>query len=211
MTGSKADYGATFNVSDSIDVLNNTTVDASYQTYTVQESLNTTLISADVHNYTSSIEQPIAVINATAHNYTSSIEVKNSGILGNSLTFNTRHEEWNYVSSGSTKPPRPVTINIFSEVTGSYGTLKTQVESIPQLTLHGTAQQLTASAIDVSRNVHSAYATYNIKHEDWNYAKSSSNSPSRPSNIDLQLNNMNKVAYNDVNKGSVGAEPYNRI
>ena len=211
LTGSKADYGATFNVSDSIDVLNNTTVDASYQTYTVQESLNTTLISADVHNYTSSIEQPIAVINATAHNYTSSIEVKNSGILGNSLTFNTRHEEWNYVSSGSTKPPRPVTINIFSEVTGSYGTLKTQVESIPQLTLHGTAQQLTASAIDVSRNVHSAYATYNIKHEDWNYAKSSSNSPSRPSNIDLQLNNMNKVAYNDVNKGSVGAEPYNRI
>ena len=211
LTGSKADYGATFNVSDSIDVLNNTTVDASYQTYTVQESLNTTVISADVHNYTSSIEHPIVVISADVHNYTSSIEVKNSGILGNSSTFNTRHEEWNYVSSGSTKPPRPVTINIFSEVTGSYGTLKTQVESIPQLTLHGTTQQLTASGIDLSHNVQSNYITYNIKHESWNFARSSSNSPSRPSNIDLQLNNMNKVAYNDVNKGSVGAEPYNRI
>jgi hypothetical protein len=156
LTGSKADYGATFNVSDSIDALSNTTVDASYQTYTAQESFNTILVSADTHNYTSSIEQSTTII-------------------------------------------------------GSYSSLNTQVESILQLISSGTVQQLMAPSIDLSNNIQSNYTTYNIKHEDWNFARSSSNSPSRPSNINLQLNNMNKVVYNDVNKGSVGAEPYNRI
>ncbi len=156
LTGSKADYGATFNVSDSIDALSNTTVGASYRTYTVQESFNTTVISADVHNYTSSIEQS-------------------------------------------------------TTITGSYSALKTQVENTPQSTLSGSTQQLMAPSVDLSHNIQSSYTTYNIKHEDWNFARSSSNSPSRPSNINLQLNNMNKVTYNDVNKGSVGAEPYNRI
>jgi hypothetical protein len=193
LTGSKADYGATFNVSDSIDALSNRTVDANYQTYTVQEVLNSTTISADTHNYTSSITPPNIIV------------------AGSPSTFNTRHEEWNYESSGSTKPSRPTAIKVIQDVTGSYSTLNSQLENTPELTVTGITQQLTGSVIELPSTLQSSYTTYNIKHEDWDFARSSSNGPSRPSNINLQLADMNKIPYNDINKGTTGAEPYNRI
>jgi hypothetical protein len=175
LTGSKADYGATFNVSDSIDALSNTTVGANYRTYTVQESFNTTTITGTTNNYTGSIEQPITTL------------------LGKEVTVKTQLDTNLLVT------------------TGSYATLKTQLENTVEPTMHGTLQQLTASIGDLSYKAQSSYSTYNIKHEEWNAARSSSNNPSRPSNIDLGLGNMNKIGYNDVNNGGIGAEPYNRL
>ena len=84
-----------------------------------------------------------------------------------------------------------------------------------------------SSIIDVVDNnlIEANYNTYDLSHINWGEYRIISNSfvPGTIENIsgskqlwpkqriDIQLNQMNKIAYNDVNNGKQGAEPYNRV
>jgi hypothetical protein len=193
LTGSNADYGATFNLSKNIEAVNETTVGATYTMLSAQEVLPAPTVNSELHNYTSSIEQPTLLID------------------GKSITLNTRHETWNDRRDALTKPSSSVILDAPLQVTGSYSMLKLQIENIPELIVSSNTQYITASAIEHITAMQSNYNTYSIKHEDWSLVRWISGSPDRPSNIDSVVTNMNKIRYNDVNKGSEGAEPYNRI
>lgn len=183
LTGSRADYGATFNVSDTIDATEATTVKSVYSTYQRQEDfVISPVILGSMNRFASS---SLTVVQTPIANY---------------FTYNNRHEAWNYDSiestsspkTGSAKPSRPTTIDVMPSIESTINSYTSSIK------------------IDVT-NINSAYATYNIRHEEWSFSRTGSNIPTRPSNIDLELNDMNKIPYNDVNNGSVGAEPYNRI
>jgi hypothetical protein len=72
----------------------------------------------------------------------------------------------------------------------------------------GSYSKLETNIIKVANPIETENPTYNRRHEVWNY---DSSKPARASNIDLRLNDMNKISYNDTNYGSAGAEPYNRL
>lgn len=138
LSSSKPDYGATFNVSDTIESAV-AKVEGAYPTYRIQEPVTLPFpMTANTIKYTALLDMQPTVM------------------------------------------------------TGSYSNLQ-------------------AIAIEPIRNVNAESRTYTKRHEQWNYTDISSSKPERPSNIDLQLSNLNKISYNDINYGSVGAEPYNRL
>jgi hypothetical protein len=190
LTGSNPDYGATFNVSKNIDV--KPVVETTYTSLTTELSPDLTF-NSELHNYTSLVEQPTLLTD------------------GKSVTLNTRHETWNDRRDALTKPSSSIILDAPLQVTGSYSMLKLQLKNIPELVVSSNTQYITASAIEPVSNTQADYKTYNIKHEDWSVMRSSRKSAGRPSNIDSVVTNMNKIKYNDINKGSQGSEPYNRI
>jgi hypothetical protein len=72
----------------------------------------------------------------------------------------------------------------------------------------GSYSKLQTTIIETVHTVEAENSTYDRRHEAWEY---DSSKPARASNIDIRLNDMNKISYNDTNYGSVGAEPYNRL
>ena len=72
----------------------------------------------------------------------------------------------------------------------------------------GSYSKLQTTIIETVHTVAAENSTYDRRHEAWDY---DSSNPARASNIDIRLNDMNKISYNDTNYGSIGAEPYNRL
>lgn len=139
-------------------------------------------------------------------------------MLGSYRTYETQHEQWyrnKLISSGSVKK-RPATIEQRqSFVLGSYETYGIQHENwwITSLISQSLKLERPATISNEREKTVGSYVTYNVRHEDWYRTAQISQSlkPTRPSAINTNIIQTNKVPYNDVNKGSPGAEPFNRI
>ncbi len=206
LTGSRPDYGATFNVTDTLYALEDTTVKGNYQTYRTQSgSINSPVVQANVPHHTSSV-QTITILTGSYTKLSSVVEIQN--IAHAQVDQYSSAVQYNGVVEGNLSTALMTRWQKFN--TASYETITVDmpVETVQLVT--ASNNYLRASTITDIFNVRSTYQTYNIQHEGWDL-DTGSISVSRPPTIDLKLSNMNKISYNDINYGSTGAEPYNRL
>jgi hypothetical protein len=126
-------------------------------------------------------------------------------------------------SLSSSRPDYGATFNVsdtiesaVTVVEGNYPTYRAQEQVRIPIPVTANTANYTASVVMQSVLPIVEYPTYNIQHEEWPRTAVSSNSasyapPARPARIDTEISTLNKISYNDVNNGSVGAEPYNRL
>jgi hypothetical protein len=256
LTGSAADYDATFNLSTTLEVVTptefggvNSTYDTQHEDWQLVKLISQSLkparkVSIDmtpiknqsgeykvydiqsedwynVRLISQSLKKPKKVsIDAVT-------ELNESGKV---VTYQTQHEDWlgSKLISQSKKLPRESKINTApaQETLGTYTPYGTQHEDWQSAKL--ISQSLKPSRtvrINVERDVGASYNTYDLQHLSWNeFAEisrsyvpgtvenvSQSYMPRPKQAIDLGLANMNKFRYNAKNKGTDGAEPYNRV
>lgn len=79
---------------------------------------------------------------------------------------------------------------------------------------------VTQSLLKISdlQNTIGTYTTYDLQHPSWDeYTQNSSSAAAGNATVDkkqriaIGLDKLNKIGYNDINNGSPGAEPYNRL
>jgi len=146
------------------------------------------------------------------------IEKIELNVGGKYETYGTQHENWYrsvLVSSGS-KPKQPTTIHKpISNVLGSYQTYGVQHENwyYRELISQSVKLERPVRITDSTLIPFVTYVTYNIRHENWYKTALISQSiiPRHPSSIDTDIVETNKVPYNQVGRGTWGAEPFNRI
>jgi len=122
------------------------------------------------------------------------------------------------------------------EVMAKVPTVLSQVEATPVMDILGTVEtadvnieapktpesititpiMYTSSVVYPIQSITLDSRTYDLQHLSWNEYRitSESNNESgknKKAFISLGLDMMNKIPYNDVNQGSEGAEPYNRV
>ena len=121
-------------------------------------------------------------------------------------------------SLSSSRPDYGATFNVsdviesaIKTVEGNYSTYRAQKQIRLPIPVTADTTKYTASLDMQSIHPTADYLTYNIQHEEWPLTNISSSRPPRTTRIDTKLSSMNKISYNDVNNGSVGAEPYNRL
>jgi hypothetical protein len=194
LTGSLADYEATFNLEKTI-VNSKATASAEYMVYDggtgdmqfVEVLSNySTITSGSAANVADVTDMHAAYITQTGHiseelftpyanldEFTTVVEQPPAVVLS----------DMNMVSS-SVNMPAPV-VN----------------SSIPTIVSESIVQIIPSS---ISEN--SSYETYKNQHQNINYS-----GPDQDSRINIGVTDVNKIPYNAVNNGSEGAEPYNRI
>ena len=126
-------------------------------------------------------------------------------------------------SLSSSRPDYGATFNVsdtiesaVTVVEGNYSTYRAQEQVRIPVPVTANTANYTSSVVMQSVLPIVEYPTYNIQHEEWPRTVVSSNSasyapPTRPARIDTEIATLNKIPYNDVNNGSIGAEPYNRL
>lgn len=186
LTGSKPDYSATFNVSDTIKAFENTNVDSTYNV--VKTQLNSTAVTAVTGSFMSlkGIVAQSASLEGKALAVKGTLELDELALVG----------VYNTVKG---------TLDIgVAEASGSYDTKYANLGKVEPalsgstLPLKGNIDQIQPSAIE------GKYATYLLSDSDTDIVR-------KVSFIDAGLTNLNKIPYNDVNRGAAGAEPYNRV
>jgi hypothetical protein len=221
LSSSKSEYGATFNVSDTIEVLpplpigkyttykqsqdNKLITSGSFVAKAIKHSttLDTTpFISGSTSKLTVNLKETFKDIEASIAQYTTTVEKYLQEITASLPTLKTQIE-----------------LDIVN-TTGSYNSYKTMIQEVPLPTLNGGYTYFTGSAGNIYQKfITASYNTYNIKHEEWNskiywhieqYGSSSVFKP-RPSSTDTGVSNLNKISYNSNNFGLSGAEPYGRV
>jgi len=216
-TGSASDYSATFNLSDTVDAIESSTVQGSYKTYKgsladLAKDPNVSL-SGKISQPSSSVQvSPTMTDNGISKLQTDLTVItslksdpvnKLSGDIDGLIT----------VVSSSISNLRATIERANINISSSYSTHQAKLDSANPQMIGSYDTKLSsvnvASEMDVSAN----YNTYNLKHiatSLLNIAKQLSGS-TKPSSVDMELSNMNKIPYNDVNYGSPGAEPFNRV
>jgi hypothetical protein len=227
LTGSNADYGATFNLSKEIkqskpsssglypsytsqtDAVQSLTLQSAYTTYTsnsIIDGTNTSMLKSeysvygiqhDLENYSSSREP-------------SKITVNIDKIKGEFTTI-TSESSTVFAQLPSLKFSEYVTYKLQHDVQNYSGSNKdlrvlAQPESAVEAQFATIASESNIRHAELPSLVLSNYDTYGIQHEKENY--SGSNKSVR---IDVELKTTNKIPYNRINLGSPGAEPYNRL
>jgi len=214
LTQSRADYGATFNLSQTVEATND----------------------ADALGNLNSINSNIQDIGF--------IEIGGGYLnKSGSLVVDTSLEGKNERLSGILDPNKPVPdaqylpakgeLKIVSDNTGSFDYYKTALpirmessasyqtwvtELVPIIESTGSYSTVTAQLVpnyEVASNV----TTYNIKHEQWNSKQfwqieqygTGSPLPAKQSSAETHVENLNKIKYNVTNLGNEGAEPYGRL
>jgi hypothetical protein len=207
LTGSKADYGATFNVEDTIDVLTNTTVEGNYQTHQIQPIItNAPIIEGITTYYTSSLQQPTVIPTASYSKLSSVVEVHDA-IFGEVNQYGATTQYKNN-TAGTLSNIQTIRWQKFN--TASYESLTVGIPVDVIKIVTASTNYFVPPSITEIVNTTGLYQTYNTRHEGYNLNTSSA-TVSRPPIINMGLDTMNKIPYNDVNYGSVGAEPYNRV
>ncbi len=219
LTGSNADYEATFNLSKTIHAVVNNTTSGSFDSYTSQVVAT---------------HDPVLIVSSSM--LKTSISGSLESLAGNYNTFAYQHENWleSALISESIKPPRPATIqddeysasaayetftntnNLKTEKSLDGNVVSFDKQSEDWYTTKLVSQSLRPqkySAIEVAPIVSASYNLEDLQTLSWyeNYLVSNSLIPHKKQRIDVGLSNMNKIPYNDVNNGSEGAEPYNRL
>ena len=200
LTGSRADYNATFGLTQTISAFN--WWPSAKETSSIQGTFNT---------LSSSISIPKTNVSNIYRNLTSSYNYVSSSVQ--LFTWNTTR-----TPSGSVVEKSSVngTYNYFTSSVQlfTWNTTRTPSGSVTEpSSVQGTFNSLTSSIIPVgSKTLDAAYLLQNVQHENWYTTQQIiSGALARTPYIDLQLENLNKFSYNDKNNGAVGAEPYNRL
>lgn len=212
LTSSRADYGATYNVSSTIDAVVDNTTEASYDAYMARvaddrktnveasSSLLRTQLSASTHSPEGEYKTYGDTIDATIVDQT----------LGNYNTYTLQHEDWinSKLISQSIKPSKQSAID--GSLTDIDGLFKTyDIER----------------SIQAEKEILGSFNLVDLQHLDWNEFRQISRSyvsgtaeyvsqsfmPKPRVTIDMGLTNLNKIGYNIVNRGTEGSEPYNRV
>jgi hypothetical protein len=210
LTGSKAQYNATFNVSQTIKPFN--FWPTAGETSSIRATFNT--LTSSIQPFTwNTVKTPSGSVR------------EQSDISGkyNYFTSSIHPFTWNTVKtpSGSVTEQSSVKgdYNYFTSSIQpfAWNTVKTPSGSTKeQSNTQGTIQLLSASIIPLRSNtLNSEYLVQNIQHENWyttqRIISGASGARPRTPYIDIQLENLNKFSYNDTNQGAIGSEPYNRV
>jgi hypothetical protein len=196
LTGSVADYGATFNLSDNIE---NSEVlpSAQYATYTAQSD------TLDIVDLTGTANKYDALLDVTKIAQPTA-SISNNTVTINAIDLLTPATEYKTYSG-------EINNIIVTEITSSFSTFSTTIEFINQESVTGSYDTI-KSLIKLGQEEipglsETAYNTYWVQH----YPYGSYSGPDREVFIDTDIAKVNKIGYNDVNNGSPGAEPYNRL
>jgi len=203
LTGSKPDYGATFNLTKTIDAIIDATATGSYTTYKtqLQNERDIVVITGSKNNWSSTLDTGLDTLSAKLTNHTASIDIIRENFTTGS--YNTHTTELN------------ATLRL---ITGSTSTYKGVIADYIGINVSGSYNTYSGSSINALPIQTGSYLAFTKKHELWSYnsyqtgsAVSSSNKPQRQSFTDLGLANVNKFKYNPVNYGKNGSEPFNRV
>jgi len=192
LTGSRADFAATYNVVGKIDT-NVSSLSGSYSTYTVNlKNNNSASLEASVPVYSASIEgvpvnSPLTSSYAT---YASMLEVGPLGILIASSS-----------AYGGT-----IERNAQIRIIGSASYFTASIDNIIDAP---SAQYVTYDLQHLDwleyRNISNSFVPGTTQYV------SNSFMPHPRATINMHLDNMNKFPFNSENRGSPNAEPYNRV
>jgi hypothetical protein len=210
LSSSAPDYGATFNAYQKIDVRPEEPV-GKYSVQRVQYKLPTTgsftartdkyvseffvngILSGSTTKLTTTLDELVDTVSGQVNKYNGTVDGNSVQVLSTLAS--------NVTSNDLFEPELRRVIR-----SSSYVDLRGHVEVDPHSVISALPTYTTgALQNETVCEVHSAYNTYNIKHEAWDYTGTE-----RPSSLDVGLENLNKIGYNDANFGSIGAEPYNR-
>lgn len=216
-TGSSPDYGATFNLTKTIDAAPDVVALGSLKTYKsriadltkepnvyvtgkyapVSGSLNTSTIQL-----ISKVDKLTTQLIATPTFLPESVNKLTTKLNGLVTTL-----------SSSISNLKTTLEKIPTNISSSYVTYKAGAEvSIKQIT---GSYDVYRGIVEVSNDIDftSAYKTYTLKHIATNLRGilEELSGSKIPSIADVGLSNMNKIPYNSTNNGTTGAEPYNRL
>jgi len=206
ITGSNPDYGATFNLTQTIHAGPDATTTGSYPTYNVQVETDQKVvtITGSKNNWNTTIDTDLQELTSKLINYTSSVEINEQRVITGSYD--------------SYKTDVDVGLKL---LTGSNAVYKALIDNYVGISLSGSYVSYgyhTGSEVDTVPDQSGTYSTFTKKHELWNYnlyqtgsTVSSSIKPSRQSFLHLNLENLKKFKYNPINRGNKGAEPFNRL
>lgn len=186
LTGSRPDYSATFNVSDTISAFENTNVTSTYN------AINTQLDSTAVTNVSASFMALKGVV------------IQSASLQGNSLAVKGDVNLEEVSLAGLYNTVKGIVDIKVAQASGSYDTRFANIDTVEPIfsasvsALKGDIDQIQPSAIE------GKYATYLLSEPEVDIVR-------KVSFIDAGLTNLNKVPYNDSNRGAAGAEPYNRL
>ena len=226
LTGSAADYGATFNLSKEIkqsnpsssglypsytsqtDAVKSLTLQSAYTTYTSNSIIDGTNTS------TLKSEYSVYGVQHDINNYSSSREPSritlNTDTLRGDFTTITSESNNTHTELPSFKFSGYETYKLQHEIENYSGSNKELKLTLNTETIAADFVTITSesnlSQTEPPSRIFSQYDTYGMQHEKENY--SGSNKIVR---IDTQLNVPNKIPYNRNNLGAPGAEPYNRV
>jgi hypothetical protein len=196
LLGKNSDYGATFNVSQTIAAVTTSTVSGSSATYVTQldedqlptllgvtDRLSTTLpgvtqqLVASPSTVSATVSDDVlARIDAIRSTYTSSVILEELDVTGGVLV------KTGVMDAVTFTAPMATTNSLAGKVV-----LEEPMDSIAN------------------------YVVYATQHISWESYDPTAPNTYNPSRIDLVLDNMNKVGFVSKNKGTPGAEPYNRL
>lgn len=191
ITGSAPDYGATFNLSQVVKKAN-PTASAQYNSYTTDEtSPDPLVVTAAYTAHKTSLDviqnSPLAKYNA----YTGDVLTDMAAVTGSTMQYTTSVE----LSAASlTSDTLPLSSSIeFSS-------------NIVKATYNNNTANINLKNLQTLQNSSSQYETYKIQAQPYNYT-----GPEKELTINSNVNQVNKIPYNDVRNGSSGAEPFNRL
>jgi hypothetical protein len=202
LSGSNADYGATFNLTKTIKLQDIRQPSGSNLTQQgIIDTREVTDLTARNTSYKTNLSGVTGSISGSNYSYKGQAEYSIS-ITGSNSTFKSRIQ---YTPSASAKSnnltvtiERPVNMEQPVHLTGSRSTVSTVTTTV------------SSSVLIIS----SSYNSYLYQHEvadNTNPYYTDVNKPKRYSRIDTNIRNVKKIKFNSTNKGSAGAEPFNRV
>ena len=231
LTSSRADYGATYNLSDTIKAVVKATTTASYDAYMADiYDTRSTTVEASSSLLRTQISASSNIPSGSYNTYTDTIDASVvDTLLGNYETYTRQHEDWlgSKLVSQSLKISRQSAVDgSLTEIDGGYQTYDLQSEDwVGSRLVSQSLKPAKKSFITAQAELNSSFGLKDLQHLDWYEDRQISQSyvsgtveyitqsfmPRPRVRVDMGLTRMNKIGYNDVNKGTDGSEPYNRV
>ena len=187
LTGSKPDYSATFNVSDNIDALEQNSLSAKYNTYNNQpETTSTLTVTSSFSTIKGLVSSPQTEITSSIGSFKTLLGIDVADVDSNYSTVKTEVDISTYTSTGSFNTVKSTLVSKVTEIDGSYLVAKSAIINP-----------------DIANPV-GDYNTYLLGDGEDRIVRT-------VSFLDVGLSIMNKVGYNDVNRGTDGSEPFKRL
>jgi hypothetical protein len=185
----RPDYGATFNLSDTIDAIKTDIAKGSFDSYNSQlDGTDIITMMASFHRMTSSIDSNIS-LRGKIDRLDMEIALPEIETVGKVLTYKTQVD------------------NIPTEIVGTISNLKTLIEDIVS-----EKASVLSDFKSYKTVVENASETLVVSSSVIMYGGANEfTGRNEPAKVNTGVDSLNKIAYNDVNLGSTGAEPYNRL
>lgn len=220
LTGSRADYGATFNLKQSIRVENTLLPTARVDSLISQiDSPTLAVISSNTNTLKTALSMSSAhTIGAEYNSYTTSIDKKSETIEAISNTFGTNIET-DTAQLEAKSPTYKTELNVLTATPdASYLLITSSIVQKEPSDVSVQPIMYTSSGIDLYNEeniIKFDYSTLVYQHVPWEeykqYEGQNDLRPDKMATVDMRLTSTNRIKFNSTNKGSPGAEPYNRV